>query len=69
MLKRVLEGKENQIKELKEYFYETQSLLNKLEEDGVIEKYSDTDDDGFNQYYIEWYNYKNIFYKLIQDSK
>lgn len=65
-----IKKKENIIKELEEYRNAVDNLLNKLEEDKVIEKYDDWDHDPETGawYHVGWYIYKKLQYEIIQES-
>lgn len=66
----IIQEKENRIKELEGYRDTINNLLNKLEEDKVIERYDDWDHDPETGawYHVGWYIYKKLQYEIIQES-
>lgn len=70
MLKRALQGKENQIKDLQAYISNTETLFKKLEEDGIIKQFDDWDWDPEtgHWYHVSWYVYNNLQYEMTQES-
>lgn len=66
----IIQEKENRIKELEEYRDAVNNLLNKLEEDKVIERYDDWDwcPETGAWYHVGWYVYKNLQYEIIAES-
>lgn len=57
-----------QIENLQSYLRNTDELLKKLEEDKIIERFSDTDNDEEHWYYVNGFVYNRTKYEFVSES-